>query len=101
MRMRTTRCEPRRSSGRCRTAGALVRVLLSCAGALSPVLGLTQANTAPLQSASLVLNTGSHNGPLRRVALDAAGSAAVTASDDKTAIVWQLDGLRPRHVLRV
>ena len=25
----------------------------------------------------------------------------MTASDDKTAIVWQLDGLRPRHVLRV
>ena len=56
---------------------------------------------APLPAASLVLNTGSHNGPLRRVALDAAGRAAVTASDDKTAIVWQLDGLRPRHVLRV
>jgi len=104
MRKQTTRCEPRRGSGRCSVAGALARVLLACAGALGPTLGLTQSKAvpmAPLPAASLVLNTGSHNGPLRRVALDAAGSAAVTASDDKTAIVWQLDGLRPRHVLRV
>ncbi|MCW5662126.1 MAG: caspase family protein [Burkholderiaceae bacterium] len=65
---------------------------------------MTQANVpsaAPLPAASLVLNTGSHHGPLRRVALNAAGRSALTASDDKTAIVWQLDGLRPRHVLRV
>jgi WD40 repeat protein len=104
MRKPSTRCEPRRSNGRCAVAGALARVLLACAGALSPVLGLTQTPTvpiAPVPAASLVLNTGSHNGPLRRIALDATGSAAVTASDDKTAIVWQLDGLRPRQVLRV
>src|SRR5688500_6534468 len=104
MRTRTTRCEPRRSRGHRGVASALVRVLVACAGALSPALGVTQAHTAPiapLPAASRVLNTGSHHGPLRRLALNVAGSAAVTASDDKTAIVWQLDGLRPRHVLRV
>jgi WD40 repeat protein len=84
----------------------LARVLLACAGVIAPSLGFTQtwlpvAPLPTLPTASLVLNTGSHNGPLRRVALDAAGRAAVTASDDKTAIVWQLDGLRARHVLRV
>jgi hypothetical protein len=99
---RTTRCEPRRRGGRLNVSAAIVHVLLCCVGALSPALGLAQANTMPVgPAASLVLNTGSHNGPLRRVALDAAGRSAVTASDDKTAIVWQLDGLRPRHVLRV
>jgi WD40 repeat protein len=84
--------------------GALARVLLAVVVALSPALGSTQSNAVPaasLPSASLVLNTGSHHGPLRRVALDGAGRAAVSASDDKTAIVWQVDGLRPRHVLRV
>jgi hypothetical protein len=109
MRMPTTRCRPRRRSGHRGAAGAglangFVRVLLACAGVLSPALGVAQTSTVPVASlpaASLVLNTGSHNGPLRRVALDAAGGTAVTASDDKTAIVWQLDGLRPRHVLRV
>lgn len=103
MRERTTRCEPRRRS-LCRVVGAFARVLLAAIGALGPALGLTQSNAisaASLPTASLVLNTGSHHGPLRRVALDAAGRTAVTASDDKTAIVWQVDGLRPRHVLRV
>ena len=104
MRERTTRCEPRRRS-RFGVVRAFARVLLAVIGALGPALGLTQSNAVPaaasLPAASLVLNTGSHHGPLRRVALDAAGRTAVTASDDKTAIVWQVDGLRPRHVLRV
>jgi WD40 repeat protein len=81
-----------------------VRTLLALIGAMSPALGSAQSNLLPaasLPAASLVLNTGSHHGPLRRVALDAAGRTAVTASDDKTAIIWQVDGLRPRHVLRV
>ena len=105
MHARTTRCGPRRSGGRCGLAGVLALIVSSCIAALSPALGVAQTTTtasiAALPPASLVLNTGSHNGPLRRIALDAAGRSAVTASDDKTAIVWQLDGLRPRHVLRV
>ena len=103
MRERTTRCEPRRRS-HFGLVGAFARMLLAVIGALVPALGSTQSNAVPaasLPAASLVLNTGSHHGPLRRVAIDAAGRTAVTASDDKTAIVWQVDGLRPRHVLRV
>ena len=79
-------------------------MLLALIGAMSPALGLTQSNPVPsasLPAASLVLNTGSHHGPLRRVAVDGVGRFAVTASDDKTAIVWQIDGLTPHHVLRV
>ena len=71
---------------------------------LAPAIAIAQPTTsgaATPSQASLVLNTGSHVGPLRRVALDATGGTAVTASDDKTAIVWQLDGMRARHVLRV
>ena len=100
---RTTRCEPRRR-GPYGVLQAFARILLAFIGALVPVLGSPQANVVPATSlppASLVLNTGSHHGPLRRVAVDGAGRAAVTASDDKTAIVWEVDGLRPRHVLRV
>jgi WD40 repeat protein len=88
---------------RCWAAGRRILVLaLGCATGLAPAIAqpTTGAAATPSQ-ASLVLNTGSHVGPLRRVALDASGRTAVTASDDKTAIVWQLDGMRARHVLRV
>jgi hypothetical protein len=83
---------------------ALAWALLALAEAWSAAPAHAQSPAtvpAPPPSASLVLNTGSHIGPVRRIALDASGSTAVSASDDKTAIVWQLDGLRPRHVLRV
>ena len=47
------------------------------------------------------LETGMHTAPIKRIATDAAGRWAVTASDDKTARVWavatgeQLVVLRP------
>ena len=56
--------------------------------------------TAPPQ-ASLVLDLPTHSGPIRRLAVDAQGRTLVTASDDKTAIVWSLAEGRMRHVLRV
>lgn len=83
---------------RAATALSAIAVALSLAPAIAQP---TTGGSATPSRASLVMNTGSHVGPLRRVALDAAGRTAVTASDDKTAIVWQLDGMRARHVLRV
>ncbi len=51
--------------------------------------------------ASLVLDLQTHSGPIRRLAVDPLGQTVVTASDDKTAIVWNLADGRARHVLRV
>ena len=103
MRATTTRHPLSRGGGHRGLAARCARVLLAVAALLSPALGVTQAGSAspPTAPASLVLNTGSPQGPLRRVAIDPAGRRALTASDDKTAIVWDLDGLRPRQVLRV
>jgi WD40 repeat protein len=98
---RTTNAGSHRRSRRHGAAPAAALLALALLLVLGAASALAQSPTAEAPPASLVLNTGSHIGPVRRVALDAAGGSAVTASDDKTAIVWQLDGLRPRHVLRV
>lgn len=47
---------------------------------------------------TLVLETGFHQAPIRQAAL--AGSTLLTASEDKTVRVWELDGLTPLRVLR-
>ncbi len=52
--------------------------------------------TAPL----LRLETGMHTAMIRRIATDAAGRFAVTASDDKTARVWEVATGRLVQVLR-
>lgn len=46
------------------------------------------------------LETGMHTAPIRRIATDAAGRWAVTASDDKTARVWEVASGRQVAVLR-
>jgi WD40 repeat protein len=51
--------------------------------------------------AALVLNVKGHTGPVRRTAVDAAGRFVVTASDDKTAIVWRLADGAIESTLRV
>jgi Caspase domain/WD domain, G-beta repeat len=56
---------------------------------------------AAVSQASLVLDLQTHSGPIRRLAVDPEGRTVVTASDDKTAIVWNLADGRARHVLRV
>ena len=42
-----------------------------------------------------------HTASIRRIAVDAAGRYAVTASDDKTARVWELSSGKQLQVLRV
>ncbi|MCW5658189.1 MAG: caspase family protein [Burkholderiaceae bacterium] len=90
-------------SRRWTAARRILALALGCAAVagLPAIAQPTTGGSATPSQASLVLNTGSHVGPLRRVALDPSGRTAITASDDKTAIVWQLDGMRARHVLRV
>ena len=46
------------------------------------------------------LETGMHTAMIRRIATDAAGRWAVTASDDKTARVWEVASGRQMAVLR-
>src|ERR1044071_6273328 len=46
------------------------------------------------------LETGMHTAVINRIATDAAGRWAVTASEDKTARVWELASGRQRAVLR-
>ncbi len=74
----------------------------------SPLSGQTPASAMPAAAtpasaptASLVLDLKAHHGPIRRLAVDPQGRTVVTASDDKTAIVWNLADGRARHVLRV
>src|SRR5262245_30102962 len=46
------------------------------------------------------LETGMHTASIARIATDAAGRWAVTASDDKTARVWEVASGRQLSVLR-
>ena len=68
------------------------------------VLGLGAALTAlaadPTSVPLLRLETGMHTAMIRRIATDAAGRYAVSASDDKTARVWELATGRLVQVLR-
>ena len=52
------------------------------------------------QQPLLVVEQGHHSAPVRRIAVDAARGLAVTASDDRTARVWDLNSGELRHVLR-
>nr|WP_316644109.1 caspase family protein [uncultured Roseateles sp.] len=71
----------------------MLATLLLCAAAPSPA----QAQEAPV----LVLDVGSHTGPLRRMSTDPGGRLAVTVSDDKTAMLWDLATGRALRTLRV
>ena len=71
-----------------------VAALVACAGlaVLSPL--------ARAQQPLLVVEQGSHSAPVRRIDVDSARGLAVTASDDRSARVWDLASGELRHVLR-
>lgn len=73
------------------------------AGALAALLliGTAPAPAVAQDAAALVFDVRSHTGPVRRLAVDAAGQIAVTASDDKTALVWNVAGGSVVRTLRV
>jgi WD40 repeat protein len=75
--------------------------LLLLAWVLLPLSALAQAQ-APLDSEAptLVVEIGSHSAPARRIDVHAGRNLAVTASDDRTARVWDLTTGELRHVLR-
>ena len=71
-------------------------------GALLALLGVALAHAAePTVQPLPRLETGMHTAAINRIATDAAGRWAVTASVDKTARVWDLaDPGKPAQVLR-
>ncbi len=85
---------------------ALQRSLISCARWLAGALPVLVLLAAPVpgvaqDGAALVFDVRSHTGPVRRLAVDATGQLAVTASDDKTALVWDVATGAVQRTLRV
>jgi WD40 repeat protein len=89
------------------TIGRTVRPLPILAKRLSAALliaallplGVALAQTDS-DTPTLVVEIGSHSAPARRIDVNAARGLAVTASDDRTARVWDLATGELRHVLR-
>jgi hypothetical protein len=73
---------------RCFLSGAILLAALQCIAA--------EPTTRPLPR----METGMHTAIINRIATDAAGRWAVTASDDKTARVWEVASGRQLAVLR-
>ena len=69
------------------------------AGALACVAAVPLAFGQDVQPL-LMVEQGSHSAPVRRIDVDRARGVAVTASDDRTARVWDLSSGELRHVLR-
>lgn len=93
-----------RACRKTRPAGALERLAacvgrLLCAWALFVVGGAALA-AGPTAEPLLRLETRMHTAPIKCIATDAAGRWAVTASDDKTARVWEVTSGRQVAVLR-
>jgi len=74
---------------------ALVVLLLT-----GPTLQAQPAANAETERPSLVIELGSHSAPVRRIDVHPARGLAVTASDDRTARVWDLASGELRQVLR-
>ena len=65
------------------------------AGSALPAAAQTEA-----ERPTLVIELGSHSAPVRRIDVHTGRGVAVTASDDRTARVWDLASGELRHVLR-
>jgi WD40 repeat protein len=74
----------------------LRRLFFATVLAAANVASVAQVASAPL----LRVDTGAHSAPLRAMDVDARGRFAVTASEDKTARVWDLASGRLLQTLR-
>ena len=68
--------------------------------AVCAIIGMAVLAADPTPQPLPRLETGMHTAMIRRIATDAAGLWAVTASDDKTARVWEVASGRQVAVLR-
>ena len=78
-----------------RRSPRLSALLLACA-TLLPLPVASQLAAAPTAR----IDTGAHSAPMRAMDVDAQGRYAVTASEDKTARVWELSSGRLLQTLR-
>lgn len=70
-------------------------------GVVAQTRGQTAAaNNEPSRQPILRIETGMHTAPIRRISVDVSGRYLVTASEDKTARVWELATGRLLRVLR-
>ncbi|HSS20367.1 MAG TPA: caspase family protein [Pyrinomonadaceae bacterium] len=81
----------------------ITRWIFICSVALvQAISGRTAAQTGELARAPILrIETGMHTAAIRRIGVDRAGKFLVTASEDKTARVWEVETGRLLRVLRV
>ena len=86
---------------------SLLRLLLSILALVIPLMpgvpamqALAQAGAEMSERPVLRIESPVHAAPVRRLAIDARRGIVVTASDDKTARIWDLRSTRPRAILR-
>ncbi len=78
---------------------ALAMLGLLVVGWLAGLVATTHAR-ADTPPPMLMLESGVHSAPVRRIDIDEARQLAVTVSDDRTARIWNLRDGQPLHVLR-
>ncbi|HYN86078.1 MAG TPA: caspase family protein [Pyrinomonadaceae bacterium] len=91
-----------------RVAAASLAAVIALAVASSAVApGVAAQKPAPASTPRgpsrepfLHIETGMHTGPIKRIGVDSSGRFLVTASEDKTARVWELPSGRLLRVLR-
>ena len=88
-----------RALRRCLAVAVKAVLKVALAVCLAGAGALASAHTAAEQP-TLVIELGAHSAPVRRIDVHTGRGVAVTASDDRTARVWDLASGELRHVLR-
>ena len=83
-----------------RVLASLASLALVASGLWALPAHAQPTSTPPVDAPLLRIDTGAHNAAIRALGIDAAGRYAVTASDDKTARVWDLSSGRLLQTLR-
>ena len=88
-----------RALRRCLAVVVKAALKVALAVCLAGAAALASAQTTAEQP-TLVIELGAHSAPVRRIDVHTGRGVAVTASDDRTARVWDLASGELRHVLR-